>query len=48
VQPAHAPQTGGGRDAHALGQRQVALRGVVLQQVEQSQVDRVQIILNFI
>ena len=42
VQPLHAPQAGGGRYMHPLGQGLVALGGIVLQQVQQLQVDGIE------
>ena len=42
VQPLHAPQAGGGRYVHPLGQGLVALGGIVLQQVQQLQVDGIE------
>ncbi|MPN60143.1 hypothetical protein SDC9_207868 [bioreactor metagenome] len=41
MQPAHAPQGGGRRNAGALGQGLVAGGGIVLQQVQQMPIDGV-------
>ena len=43
AQALHAPQAGGRRDVHALGERLVALGGVALQRVEQAQVDGIEV-----
>jgi hypothetical protein len=44
VQALDAPQAGGRRHMHLLGQRLVAQAGVVLQQIQQLQVDVIQVI----
>ncbi len=43
AQPSHAPQAGGRGDMEALGQRLVALRGILLQGVQELKVGRIDV-----